>query len=210
MALNRRESARDGRHCTSVRCGGAEVEVHDDLLTALDVIGLFRDGSLSVSEKLYRLAPMMFPGFDWEDPPEWAESLPDLIAGQCWELYGIDADGTHTEECAGPRVIDWDYDEQAIRASLLACYGLTVAEVAEKCSYMDACSLVGMADHDSPIGQRLYYRTADEPKRTPHNDDQIRAFRRAREAFALHTGDAYGDMSRQADEAFAAVRRRRQ
>lgn len=206
MAFNRKETTLDGRHCALV----GEVPVHDDVLTALDVFATFGDPDTPSDFKLAYAMGLMFPTMDPHDA-ESVRACARLLPDQCWELFGLDLTGGHEAECSGADVFDWDADEDMIRASFLSAYGMTVPELAEKCSYRDACSMLGLIPQDTPMGQALYYRVADEPERTEHNADQIRRFRELRDHYALSKSgaDAYDAMNDAANAAFAGLGARR-
>ena len=106
-------------------------------------------------------------------------------------------------------MIDWEGDAEVIEASLWQAYSTPFLEIARKVSFRELGHLIGMAPHETPIGQALYYRTADEPKSTKYNQDEIRRFRKLRQAWSLkkQVGDASPDANDYATSMFEAVKR---
>lgn len=158
------------------------MRVYDDALTALKVIALFGDEDVSPVGKQGILMRLLFP-----DPEAVAGAVEDMggfLALAVWEVAGLDIDGSHEGEY-GEKVIDWEQDAEVIEASLWHAYSAPPSEIAAKVSFSEFGQLVGLAPHETPIGQAIYYRVADEPKSTKYNQDEVARFRKLRQAWAL-------------------------
>lgn len=186
--------------------GDTEIEYFDDIATALDVMDAMQKDT-PVKERLAIAIDMVFPHPDQIV----GDGVNDFIFGVFWEAFGIDLAGTHAPECAGTKTIDWVQDAERIRVSLLSQYGLSMQALKEHCSFGDVCSLIGMADRDTPIGRAIYYRTAKEPRRQKGNEEAIREFRRMRDIYAIKEDDQkhdpYEQMNNAANSAFVALER---
>lgn len=165
------------------------MRVYDDARTALKVIALFRDDDVSPWAKRRIVMRLLFP--DPDAVEEGIEGLDGFLAHAVWEVAGLDIDGSHGGEY-GSRIIDWEQDAEVIEASLWQAYSQPLQDIARKVSLRELGNLVGMAPHETPIGQAIYYRTADEPKSTKYNQDDIERFRRLRQAWALKDNGAAG------------------
>lgn len=184
------------------------MRVYDDALTALKVIALFGDEDVSPVGKQGILMRLLLP-----DPDAVAEAVADLsgfLALAVWEVAGLDIDGSHEGEYGAP-VIDWEQDAEVIEASLWQAYSCPPGDIAAKVSFREFGQLVGLAPHDTPIGQAIYYRVADEPKSTKYNQDEVSRFRKLRQAWALKTSGAAVDReaasNSHATSMFGAVKR---
>lgn len=196
----------EGRRGRILEWEGRPVRVYDDAETALRLIALFCDGEISPAAKQDVSMRLLFP-----DPEAVAKSFADLgglLVAAVWEVAGLDIDGSHDVERSA-QVIDWEGDAEVIEASLWQAYSTPFLEIARKVSFRELGHLIGMAPHETPIGQALYYRTADEPKSTKYNQDEIRRFRKLRQAWSLkkQVGDASPDANDYATSMFEAVKR---
>lgn len=187
---------------------GRRVAVYDDARTCLTVIELFRDEGLTPKDKLSVLLRLMFEeGF--EPFPGFERFLPELL----WEACALDVTGEHADECGGDEAVDWEADEQYIRASVLAAYGKTWDEIAETTTLREALSLVLLCPHETPMGQAVYYRTAKPPRETKYNREEVKAFRERRRFWrvkkrAESADDPMESMSMAAADTFRALERR--
>lgn len=172
------------RHVGLYECEGLEelVRVHDDAETAFAIIDLFADEEPSPECKRYVLAHLLF--VDPEAVAERVEDLDRLMARLVWEVALLDVDGTHGVK-PEKRVIDWKADRKYIEPSVFAAYGVPYESLLRQVTLRQLGHLVGMAPHDTPIGQAVYYRTAKPPKATKHNKDQIKAFNERRRFWRL-------------------------
>ena len=184
------------------------MRVYDDAGTALKVIALFGDGDVSPHAKRVILMRLLFPSH--EDVAREIGDLDGFLAHAVWEVAGLDIDGSHEGE-HGEKVIDWEQDAGAIEVSLWQAYSFPLQDIARRVSFREFGQLVGMAPHDTPIGQAIYYRTASEPKSTKYNQDEITRFRKLRQAWALKDDGATRDPGASANDyatsMFSAVKR---
>lgn len=208
MRLLTETSTVDGRRVRTVRWHGKDVRVRDDADTALRIVDLFADETKNPRGKLAEAIGMLF--LDPESLSE-VEDFTGLLASVCWDEVRLDIDGSHRDEINGRRVLDWDADADYIQASLLACYGVSWDEVRYSYSYQQLTSMLGLVDRDTPLGQALYYRTANPPKPTKYNADEIKAWRE-RQAFweikSKNPEDRYKAMSDSTASFFANLQKR--
>ena len=193
--------------------GGYRVRVHDDAATSLKVAALLADPEPSPSLKLEIMMQLLFC-----DPQGVAGlaargelDLAGLLEHVVWETCGIDISPDASRPHEEP-VFDWEADGPYIRASLFAAYGRPFGELAAQLTYRELCELVGQCPRETPMGQALYYRTAEPPKLEKGNARYVEEWRKARARWALkkggkRAGDAMGTMDARASDAFAAFRR---
>lgn len=166
---------------------GRRVRAVDTLDAALRVHECLRDPLLDDRERLEVSMAIVLP-----DPRRFVSAFADdpvgAFADLLWDAFGIDATGAHRGEWEDP-VLDWDEDLPRLKATVLAAYGTRWDDFLQ-IPYRDACSLVGMAPFETPMGQALHYRTAKRPRRTKHNAEELRAFDEAREFYRLGKGRA--------------------
>ena len=157
----------------------------DSLDSALRVHACLTDELLDDMERLEVSMAIALP-----DPERFCEAFADdpvgAFADLLWDAFGIDVTGGHATEHERP-VLDWDEDLPRLKATVLAAYGMRWDDFLSV-PYRDACSLVGMAPPETPMGQALHYRTAKRPKRTKWNAEELRAFDEAREFYRLGRG----------------------
>ena len=160
-----------GRLCHSYEWRGSSVPVCDSCRNMLLVIELFADESFEPDEKFDILMPMLFP-----EPARVLElagaEIGELLKAVLWQACGLDVSGSGEEH--PQKVFDWDEDAARIKASLMSAYGLRWDDVADGCTFADACALLAMLMEDdsaTPFQQAVYYRTAKPPKRTKGNSD---------------------------------------
>lgn len=204
----RRADGPDGR-ASAYLWGGRELRVRDDAATALSALRMLAEPMVSPGAKRDILARMLLPGLgaSWPSLPD-AGALPAALA---WECCRADLDGSHAAECSGERVVDWEADGPYLRATSLAAWGMTYDELCAKVTFSELCELVGLAPRDTPMGQAVYYRTAEPPG--ARAGAQARAeFSRRREFWSLKgERDRAGRMetaNRAAADAFASLKRR--
>lgn len=155
-----------------------KVRVIDDFANAMLIGELFDDKALDDSEKTSILTMMVLPDVQ-AFAEAFGEQTSDAFAQVMMQAFGIDVKGGVAEK----RVLDWEEDAARIKATMRSAYGL--GEEFMGLPYLDVCELLGMAPQDTPMGQALYYRTADKPKRTKYNKEQISAFEKARDFYKL-------------------------
>ena len=194
----------EGRRIRTYTREGREIHVRDDADTALRIIDLFT-GEERPARKLDRMVALLFT-----DPVE-LQGISDfagLLAEVAWNEARIDMDGSHAAETGGQRVLDWEQDCDVIQASRLRCYGVAWDEARYRFSYEQLIALIGMVDHQTPLGQALYYRTAKPPKPDKYNAEARREFAERRRYWAIKpktAEDRYAAMSKATDKAFEAI-----
>jgi len=206
LRLTRSTIKKNGRRSSVYEWEGRRIRVYDDAETALRTIETFGDELMREEDKLVAVIALWLV-----DPRDFkrASDKAGLIAMLSWELCGIDVDGSHEDEC-GEKVFDWEQDIDYIKASLFNAYGMPWDDVIRAVPYRELCALVGLAPHDTPIGQALYYRTAEPPKETEHNREQVRAWKERREFWRLGGSDSashYEAANALADDMFASLAR---
>jgi len=165
---------------------GHRIAIRDDARSVLLIIEMFADADLTPEAKNALLPSMLF-----RDPEKalvlvaTADDYTDLVGTVLWDVCGLDVTGAHCVEWEEP-VIDWAEDAGRIKATLLADYGLSWDDIAERISFADLAALLSECDSESPLGRAVHYRTAEPPKRTEHNGDYCDAWQRARKFYALH------------------------
>ena len=167
---------------------GRRVRVKDSLRTFLSVCRLLADDRLDVFGRMVILLPMVIEnpdGFLDAFGDESHEALADIV----WDAFSIDLTGERAVDKA-EKVIDWDEDKARIVATVRAAYTLSYDEFLDT-PFNEARALIGMAPHDTPMGQALYYRTAEPPRRTKHNKEEVERFRKMKEAYRL--GKSHAD-----------------
>lgn len=191
---------------------GRHVRGYDSAMVALRILELLRDEEIDAMTKDYVLQQLLFP--DPEAVRAGVEDYAGLIAHLLWEVAGIDADGSH--DTGGEAVFDWDQDEAVIKVSLFQAYGKPLEELARTMTYRDLTMLMGMISNDTPLGKAIYYRTADEPKPTKYNQEEIKAFRERKAFWRLrkdwklgnrNTPERIEAMNNQATDMFSALER---
>lgn len=188
------------------------MRVYDSAAVGMRVIALFDDTELDELTKQYILQRLLFV-----DPEGVASALSDvqgLVSSVLWELLGIDLTGERGG--TGERVFDWDQDEAVIKASLYQAYGQPLDELARTCTYRDLVGMMCMIPFETPLGQAIHYRTAEEPKPTKYNKEQVEHFRERKRFWRLKEGWEKGNrstpermeaMNNQASDMFAAMER---
>lgn len=198
----------EGNRYSIMEWEGRQVRVYDGADTALSLIGLLKaddvlpEAKWPVAYDLLFVDPAAVLSHPWND-------VDGMISHFVYEVCGVDMDGSRPD--SGERVIDWDADGDYISASVWQAYGVPAREMARKASFREFGRLVGLCPHETPIGQAIYYRTADEPRATKYNQEQIEDFRKRRRAWALDAPasgrtDPYEAQSRDADLAFAGIK----
>ncbi|MEY8460142.1 Gp15 family bacteriophage protein [Eggerthellaceae bacterium 24-137] len=196
----------DGCRFRVIEHEGQPVRVYDDADTALRLIALFKDRELPPEVKSRCAMQLLFPDPGAVANHEW-EDFWSLFSRLLWEIAGIDSDGSHPGE-GGPRWVDWEADADYIEASLWRTYGQPSAAMARQLSLREYARMVSLCPHDTPMGQAIYYRTADEPRAGKYNQDEVARFRRAKRAWALEARapeDEYRSASVAATDAFRGI-----
>lgn len=139
------------------------------------------------------------------------EGIARFMAETCWECFRLDVDGGHACDAAsraererGP-LVDLEEDGPRIWATFRAAYGLSPEQTLDL-PYTEAMALLGQAPRETPMGQALYYRTAERPRATRWNSEERRAFDECRRLYALHGHGGDDDGNDAATAAFAAMR----
>lgn len=189
----------DGRRFALIAWRGVNVMHYDDAFTGLRVAELLADEDVEPMVKAEIAAKLLFVNPDKVMAS--VESPLDLIVELVWKVARVDMDGTH--EANGKKLIDWEQDEQRIRASVWQTYGKPVEEILAEVTLDEFASMLSMCPHETPIGQALYYRTAKPPKPSKHNAQEREAFNKAKRFYALKQSD--DDMRNAADMLAAAL-----
>lgn len=182
---------------------GSEVLAHDSARTALLVIDLLGDQSLSAAEKIAVMGELVLA--DPEPSELSADELVEVLDSVLWEIAGIDLEGTRDTGEGGVRAFDWDEDQARIKASLLMAYGLDWEDASRRYTFAEVCDLLAMlceTDSKTPFAEAVYYRTAEPPKRTPTNGEYVDAWRANQRRYRLG-GEPTGMERRREAEAAA-------
>lgn len=179
---------------------GADVRVLDSAATALRVRSvfsepLFPDQKWAVARELLFVDPNAVQEHQWDDFGGFFEAVLEEVVGLSAEQHQSDAS-----------VIDIDSDDDYISASIWQTYGISVQELAERVTLREFFALVSLCPHETPIGQAIYYRTADEPENA--NSDAIQEFRRRREFWRLKNvkhPEPVVDSNQRATDVFNAI-----
>lgn len=183
---------------------GRRVRVYDSLADFLLISTALEDESLSDEERWDVLLAMLFP-----DPQGVCDALGEGVVHfvyEClWEAFGIDIDETH--EADGKKLIDWYEDRDYIVVTTRTAYDMGFDDFS-RLPYKECCALIGMAPHETPMGQAMYYRTAKRPKETKYNREEVKHFKKAQKFWALGSTKGKATMEAQqtaADSSFAAM-----
>lgn len=183
---------------------GVAIRMYDDAKTALTVIQLFEDKTITEAVKLHFLLDLLFP--NPQGVIDAVEDLQGLIEYCIKELCGWDISKNHTHQ---KDVLNWNSDEAYIKASIWNAYGISFDAIASKVTYQELIQLIALSPFETPIGQALYYRTAKAPKQTKHNKEQVKDFKEKQRFWALRSEDKgtvdAGDGAM--NDAFASLRR---
>lgn len=205
-SLTRCSRSVNGRYCNEYEYEGARVDVCDSALVAVLVSELFADEGLEASEK-----EALFPAMVLADPDAalaavGRDSFWPMLAHVSWEAFGLDLLGEHEGDVEEP-VFDWAEDAGRIRASLLQAYGIAWDEAAPRTSYTEMCDLLAglMEAGETPLQQAVLYRTAEPPRKTKYNREQVEAFRARREHFRLKGAGRAADAAEAANDAMASM-----
>lgn len=187
-----------------IEVDGRKVRVFDSLADFLLIRDALEDELLDDYERWDVLLAMIYA-----DPQGVCDALGEdvvhFVYETLWEAFGIDVEGTH--ESDDKRLVDWDEDRDYITATTRTAYGMGFDEFA-RLPYRECCVLVGLAPHETPMGQAIYYRTAKTPKQTKYNHEEIKRFREARKFWAIGGAKKRQSMETQqsqADSSFAAL-----
>ena len=193
------------RHVSLLPWEGMSVRVYDDAQTAFKVSELLRDEGVDPETRALIFARLVF--VDPEAVGRRVRDYAGIVAAAAWEAAGIDLDGSHSKECSGGQVIDWDGDLDYIRASVFQAYGESWDEISRKVSFRELCALVGLLPDSTVMGQAVYYRTAKPPRQTKWNREQVRAFRERQRFWRIGREKAGASMNDAATDAFNAIAR---
>lgn len=173
---------------------GKSIRVYDDARTALTIIDLFSDETISIDLKYDILMKLLFV-----NPHGVVDGIADiqgLLVLAVEKVCALDITGGNpTEE----KVIDWAKDSQYIKASMWQTYGKSLDEISEAVTLPELGSMIALCPRETPIGQAIYYRTAQPPKPTKYNSEEIKDFRERQRFWALSE-------NRMNDEAAAMAR----
>ena len=203
MNLQSNNIVNDGHVISILRWKNVSVRVYADAATAFKVIALFADDTLVPETKMEILLYLLFP-----NPQGVVDAIPDIQEFLIYcvrKIAGVDADKEN--RINQNQIIDWENDEPIIDASLWATYGQSFREISQKVTFVELGHLITCVPHETPLGQALYYRTAKEPKRTKHNQEEIKEFRRMKKFWAIkaHAKEDSGDAAM--TDAFHALER---
>lgn len=190
-----------------VESGGRRYRVRDDAATALKLIELAGDASVDGQTRGEISVRLLFCD------PEAAcaaagDGMRQVLSDALWQVAGIDVDGTRRDETGGRRIIDWGRDRGAADATCRMAYGRGLDGLAAEVSYRELMGLLAFAPHETPMGQAFYYRTAEEPKRTKHNAEEVRRWRKLRDFWALDGDGPAQAAGNAAADVFSALKRR--
>ncbi|MCH4220488.1 MAG: bacteriophage Gp15 family protein [Eggerthellaceae bacterium] len=173
---------------------GRHVRVIDDWENAMLIDELAHDKMFSNDEKTSIVMAMVFP-----DPKAFMRAFGD-DAGAAFTCVMNDAFCMDISGCSerAEHVIDWEQDAARIRATMRMAYGL--GDEYTTLPYMEVCELIGMSPHETPMGQALYYRTAERPEETDWNRKEVESFDECKEYYALETDDVQSSNDRSMDE----------
>lgn len=180
MKLRSYDGSLDGRRYRLIGWEGLRVRVFDDAATALKIIDLLNDRTVVAHVKADIAAALLFP-----DPQAVAARVSDvegLIAECVKEVALVDMRGGGD---GADKVIDLEQDAEIIYASLWNAYGMPFEDMARKATLEEVLGIMSCVPHETPLGQALYYRTAEPPKRTKYNEGEIREFRKRQKFWKL-------------------------
>lgn len=188
-----------------------EVRVNDSALVSLRLISLYQREDIDPLNKERAAFELLFVNPDkvkksFDDPQK-------LLAHLAWELCGLDLTGTHEIESKGEKAFDWDKDAQIIKTSLYQAYGVPWEELSAEVTYRDIASMMGMIPHETPLGQAIYYRTAEPPERTKYNEEQVKQWKERAAFWSLDSSpqnetERTEALNNQMSAAFEAMKRR--
>lgn len=165
-----------GRRVRPLLWNGSVVRVRDGADIAFRVISLWAERGLDAASKLDIAARLLFCD------PEGAAALGDfegLLAEAVRQVAGFDP--TKGAEPVQDPVIDLEQDAQIIYSSLFRAYGMPLEAIAREVTLDGLIALMAGVPHETPLGQALYYRTAEPPE----DRERARAFRERREHWRL-------------------------
>lgn len=181
---------------------GIDVRVDDSLANFQLVCEALDDDLLEDGERFDVLLYLLYA-----DPQGVCDALGDHVLGflldTLWEAFGIDLKGEH--ETDDRRLLDWEQDHDRIVVTCRAAYGMGYDEF-EDLPYKECCLLMGLAPHETPMGQAIHYRVAKPPKATKYNREQVEDFRKAQKFYRLekHRPTTGRDATREANDAASA------
>ena len=187
---------------------GGSVKAFDSARNGLLTIELFSDEGLDPLTKEGTFLRMLWGAdYELEDP---GTVTPEQVSALAWEAFGLDLDGSHESESDGKRAWDWKADARLIKASLFQAYGVPWEELCEAVTFRELTSMMGLVPHDTPLGQAVYYRTADPPKPDGKNQEQIKRWRERAEFWRIKESyetdeERMKAKNREALDAFEAV-----
>lgn len=193
----------DGRVWHAYRCGEHNVRICDGFTHAQRIQEMMLDKTLPDRMKDQLFVRMVLP-----DPQKFFDVLGEkqgvkVLSDACYQAFGFDIDNTHEEE---KPVIDFEKDASRIDATMLQAYGLSRDEW-ENMPYKEICELIGLAPYETPMGQALYYRTAERPKETEYNKEELEEFDKLKDFYSLENTNTSTmneqDMARENDKAAA-------
>lgn len=185
---------------------GHRVRVYDTLDDFLLVRAALQDELLDGEDRFWILVEMIYP-----DPEAVYEAigddLPAFLSETLYQCFGIDIDGTRPHD--DRRALDWDEDRQRIIVTGRTAYSMGWDDL-RRIPYTEACALMMLAPHETPMGQAVYYRLGKPPKETKYNKEQVKAWRDARKHYRLQSTEKNSIERQMAAEAaqFDALARR--
>lgn len=195
---------KNGRLAHYYTYSGGRVLAFDSCRTALLVIELLGDQSLSEGDKLATMVQLVLAEPE-EIPPD---SLITALDAVLWDMAGIDLLGSRETDSGGSQSFDWDEDQARIKSSLLMTYGLDWEDASRRYTFAEVCDLLSMlleAESKTPFAEAVYYRTAKPPKRTPSNAEYVDAWKANQRRFKLHTKQAASEEREREDAAASAA-----
>ncbi len=159
---------------------GRKVRVLDSFRNGILAEEVLRDPLFEPEERAAIVCRIVIP-----DPGRFAEAFGDAAGDALLCVLGEAFGFSESEE---ERVIDFAEDAARIRSTARSAYGLSPDRLAEM-PFSEAVELIAMAPRETPMGQAVYFRTAEPPKRTKHNGEHVDAWLDAREHYRIR-GDA--------------------
>lgn len=189
MRLTQSNLEERGHKIKIIQWEGKRVRVYCDAVTALRVAEMLEDEQLDAYTKRELLEELLIV-----NKAAAREAIDDFIgflAEVAWEVAKVDMTGDHASE-PGDKVIDWDKDAKYIEATLWQTYSMSAQEMGRKVSLEQFVDLLANAPYETPMGQAIHYRIAEEPKRTKYNEEEIKHFRKMRDFWALEEQKSKG------------------
>lgn len=205
MRLTQSSLEYDGHKIKLVEWEGKRIRVYCDAVKALRVAEMLDDTQIDAPYKRVLLEELLVVNV--EGAKAALEDYTGFLIEVAWDIAKVDMLGTHDSETS-EKIIDWEKDARYIEGTIWQVYGVSAQEMGRKVSLSQFAELLGQAPFETPMGQAIHYRTAEEPKRTKYNDEEIKHFRKMRDFWALEgtTKGAKNCDARMTDAGLAFIR----